>query len=635
MLANKLYTFRSYFRSSTKRYLHILHSIEAAKDLYVAALRGMCEACQYNLESLDPDKEHRDDEWLMNFLPIAIEELHRFVLTPIDSLHNDFMDYHENADRFRIVIFGKVNSGKSYLANLLVGKKVHGLKQDVLAFNAVLSDGSQIRLDELEVKPTETTKEIQWCDVETLRVVDLPGVGSISPRNHELAVSYVKKADLVLFLSNSDAVLRGSEFRNIKDDLYGEKKRILFVITQCDMVKDIDTDERIPLKKRDITEMVKYVDATLRIPKYGVAELMKSLDIVPVSARLARIGLDMEHHGDRKRGIEKQKESNIHQLIDKILHIIVDEGKELRILNPLNHTENVIVESMADLQTLRVIFDRVHIFSRNVSHRLHQFHTAATAHAETEREALNNFIRHRRLRVDLALGEIFSDTGVNRMLRDQQTAAESITKKFEEEIREELRERLQNALHRWKTDVHQEYQSFLDDCRRYVEQIDNRTEENAHRKEISRNFCDVVTNLITRRLMSQIEHKGESTFQSFQPVFIVTSVALAYKQPISQLIINGLLSSFGVKFHLKKEKVRKSIRATILKGLGATEIKALELYDTQTRLLDETLQNLIHQLLLNRIRGVMHNISQATSETLKIGRQAIETLEIIRKEEIP
>ncbi|MGD0337818.1 MAG: dynamin family protein [Bacteroidota bacterium] len=634
MLTNKLYSFRSYFRSSTKRYLQVLHNIETAKDMYVTALRRMCEACQYNIGTLEPDKEHRDDEWLKNFLPVEIEELHHHILAPIEHLHDDFMDYHENADRFRIVIFGKVNSGKSYLANLLVGKKVHGLKQDLLLFHAILSDGSQIRLEEFEVKPTETTKEIQWCDVETLRVVDLPGVGSISPRNHELAVSYVKKADLVLFLSNSDAVLRGSEFRNIKEDLYGEKKRILFVITQCDMAKDIDTDARIPLKKRDITEMVRYIEATLRNPKYGVVELMKSLDIVPISARLARIGLDMEHHGDRKQGLEQQKDSNIHQLIDRVLHIIADEGKELRILNPLNHTENVIRESMADLHTLRSTLDRLLIFLRNVTYSLHQFHTAVMTHAEAERDALHNFIQHRRIRVDLALDEIFSDTGVNHVLRNQQSTTESITMKFEVEIREELRERLNNALQRWKADVHQECHRFLEDCRQHVEHIKEQTEDNGHQIEIGKDFRNVLTNLITRHLIRQIEQQCESSVQGFQPGSIVTSVSLAYTQPISKMIINGLLSSLGVKFHLKKEKVRKSIRTTILKGLGSTEIKVLELYNTQTRLLDETLQNLIQQLLVERLRSVIHNIAQITNETLKIGRRSIEALETIRKEEI-
>ena len=630
MLTNKLYTLRSYFRSSTKRYLNVLHRIEATKDLYVTALRRMCEAFQYNIGPNDPS----DDEWLKNLLPVVIEELHRLLLAPTDRLHDDFLDYHENADRFRVVIFGKVNSGKSFLANLLAGKSVKGLKQEGLSFHAILSDGSQSRLDEFEVRPTETTKEIQWCDIETLRIVDLPGVGSISTRNHDLAVSYVTKADLVLFLSNSDAVLRGSEFRNIKDDLYGEKKRILFIITQCDMVKDIDTEERVPLKKRDIAEMVKYVDTTLRAPKWGVSELMKSLDVVPVSARLARDGLDMEQRGDRKRGVEKQKESNVQVLIDKILHIITDEGKELRILNPLNHTENIVDESIASLHTLRNVIDRMQVLSRSLSHRLHQLHTAVVAHAETERNALDSFIQHRRLKIDLALREIFSETGVHRTLRDQQSAAAAITKKFEEEIREELRERLRNAFQRWKTDVRQEYRSFLDDSNAAVGHLGDTADDDGHRREIGRDFREMLTNLITGRLVKQAERRCESVLENFKPESLVSSVDVAYAQPVSKLIINGLLSSFGVKFHQKKEKVRKTIRTTLLGGLEATEKKALALYDTETRLLDETLQKAFQQLLVGRFRGLIQNISQITNETLNIGRKTLEELETIRKEEI-
>lgn len=634
MLTNKLYIFRSYFRSSTKQYLNILYEIETRKDQYVTALRRICEACQYNLQPPDPATRLRDDEWLKNFLPVAIEELHRMILAPAEQLHEDFRDYHDNAARFRIVIFGKMNSGKSYLANLLSGIKVPGLKQDVLSFHAVLSDGSHIRLNEFEVRPMETTKEIQWCDVETLRIVDLPGMGSISPRNHELAVSYVKKADLVLFLSNSDAVLRGSEFQNIKADLYGEKKRILFVITQCDMVKDIDTDERIPLKKRDIAEMVKYVEGTLRTPKFGVADLARSLDVLPVSARLARIGMEMEHHGDRKRGIEKQKESNIQQLIEKILRIIADSGRELRILNPLNHTVNVIGDSMEDLQKLRTTLDRMQIFLRNISYRLHQFHTAAVTQAEAERDALDHFIQHRRIRVDLALGEIFSEFGVNRTLRDQQSASESITARFEEEIREELRERLYNALQRWKADMQKELQLFLVDCRMLVQHLKELHSEEEHRKVIDQDFFDVLTNLITLRMMPQIEQRCEMELQKCQPEAIVTSVSLAYSQPISHLIINGLLSSFGVKFHLKKEKVRKSIRSAIRKGLEATEIKTLALYDSETYLLDANLQKAIQQLLIDQFRAIIHNITHITNEALNIGRQSIEALEVLRKEEL-
>jgi hypothetical protein len=361
---------------------------------------------------------------------------------------------------------------------------------------------------------------------------------------------------------------------------------------------------------------------------------MKSLDIVPVSARLGRVGLEMEQHGDRRQGVEKQKDSNIQQLIDKILHIIAEEGKELRILNPLNHTENVVEESIASLHTLRNVLDSVQVLIRNISHRLHQFHTAAETHAEIERNALNNFIQHRRLKIDMTLGEIFSDTGVHRTLRDQQSAAELITMKFEEEIRDELQGRLLNALRRWKADMWQEYRSFLDDCTLAVDHVKNAPEEDKHRKEISRDFLDVLTNLITRRLMKQVDQRCQSALEGFQPDSLMASVNVSYAQPVSQLIINGLLSSFGVRFHLKKEKVKKSIRTTLLNGLAATEIKALELYDAQTRLLDGILQNTIQQLLVDRLRNMIHNITQITNETLNIGRQSLEELETIRKEEI-
>lgn len=618
MLTHKLHTFRSYFRSSTKKYVLVLEMMER--------YTGNCYSSVQKIVNAFGSQVSQQNERKKNSSYQALIELRSCLIGPFDRLRSEFRDYHEHVDKFRIVIFGQLNSGKSYLANFLVGKDVPGLKQESISLHAVTSDGQIVELDEFEVKPTEATKEIQWCDLETLRVVDLPGVGSISPRNQALAVDYVKRADLVLLLSNSDAVLRGSEFKHLRDDLYGERKRIVYVITQCDMLKDFDSEERIPLPKRDIQEMVKYIQTTLRNPKYGVHNILKSLDVVPVSVRLARIGVELENQGERRKGIEKQKQSNLATLIDTIINIISDEGRMLRILTPMRRTLITVNESMSAIEQVYRTLNNIALCVKKALHRLEQCRSVTASSSSRELENLRHFLRHRRFRMAVTLDRIFSNEGAQQTLRDQQASAVMMQKEFEDDVRDELHAKVTAAFERYKKDMVREYNSFIDEFRKEIQAKADEIRSAENNSPGKKETASIVLSFIERSVIPPLDSHLQTRSGVMDLQSLLANVKVAYDQPIHHTIIFGFLSNFGAKFYKRKERLKKVVKTMVFRGLDKTEEKAKVALAEYASTISKQFHEPLKQQLLQYLTGTLNPLIEKTQAVIDVSESALEEL---------
>lgn len=271
-----------------------------------------------------------------------------------ESLIQDLEEDREDLGKFRIVIIGKVNSGKSYLANLLVGFGIQKTAPKDLGpkpvFRTLTPEGNEVELESFAVRATECTRQIQWCDLGGLRIVDLPGLDSLTPENHARAKAYVGQADLVLYLTNSDAALRGSDYRHMLG-LSQKRKRMIVAISQCDVRAGYDSDDRLRLSDAEIAEQGAFVKQVFKDPRSGLGEVLPGLEIVPISALLARIGLEKgKRHPEEGEALERA--SGMEELLDAILDIVRAEGAPLRLLNPLGRTLEVLPGTQGELSRL-------------------------------------------------------------------------------------------------------------------------------------------------------------------------------------------------------------------------------------------------------------------------------------------
>ena len=380
-----------------------------------------------------------------------------------ESLIRDLKEDRENLGKFRIVIFGKVNSGKSYLANLLAGFGIQRTAPKDLGpkhvFKAWTPEGREVELESFAVRATECTRQIQWCDLGGLRIVDLPGLDSLTPENHAKAKEYVGQADLVLYLTNSDAALRGSDYRHMLG-LSQKRKRMIVAISQCDERAGYDSDDRVRMGDAKVAEQVAFVRQVFKEPKSGLAEVLPGLEIVPISALLARIGLDRSKRHPEE-GASLERASGMEELFDAVLDVVRTEGAPLRLLSPLGRTLEALSENQRALAKLFTGFRPAERFLVYKKGQLSKHKARTEALALEEAYPLLDLLEGARPRLDRFLDYALSLDGFLAHLapsakKEELAEAEkrrTLTQRFRRDVlsAEEVRKRLEKLLGKWES----------------------------------------------------------------------------------------------------------------------------------------------------------------------------------------
>jgi len=392
-----------------------------------------------------------------------------------ESLIQDLEEDRENLGKFRIVIFGKVNCGKSYLANLLAGFGVQKAAPKDLGpksvFRAWTPEGSEVELESFAVRATECTRQIQWCDLGGLRIVDLPGLDSLSPENHARAKGYVGQADLVVYLTNSDAALRGSDYRHMLG-LSQKRKRMIVAISQCDERAGYDSDDRIRMGSDKIAEQSAFVKQVFKDPRSGLSEVLPGLEIVPISALLARIGLEKSKRRPEE-GAALERASGMEELFDAILDVVRTEGAPLRLLNPLGRTFEVLSEAHGGFVRLSSGLRAAERFLSYKKNQLAKHKARTAALALEEAYPLMDLLVGARPRLDRFLDYALSLDGFLAHLapgakKDEVSEAEkrkTLSQRFRRDVlsAEEVRKRLEKLLGKWESLAEKKLALFEED----------------------------------------------------------------------------------------------------------------------------------------------------------------------------
>jgi len=142
------------------------------------------------------------------------------------------------SDRVILLVFGKVNAGKSSFSNFL-----SSLFSDVNIKRFYLEDNEvSYTEEEFKVGIVETTARIQGVELgSNLVLLDTPGLHSVTDENGDKTRRFTDSADAILWLTPSTAPGQVQELNDLKAEL--ERKKVLLpIITRSDFV-DEDVDE--------------------------------------------------------------------------------------------------------------------------------------------------------------------------------------------------------------------------------------------------------------------------------------------------------------------------------------------------------------------------------------------------------
>lgn len=141
-------------------------------------------------------------------------------------------------DRAIVLVFGKVNSGKSTFVNFVVDE-LQRTGADVRGF--AIEGGKELAVDpDFAVGATETTARIQGVEVDDRLVfLDSPGLHSVTEENHDRTKLFTDAADAVLWLTSSDSPGQVPELRDLKEEL-DRRRPLLPVITKSDELFEED-----------------------------------------------------------------------------------------------------------------------------------------------------------------------------------------------------------------------------------------------------------------------------------------------------------------------------------------------------------------------------------------------------------
>jgi|GEM_PF-4171044 len=276
----------------------------------------------------------------------TLREMLRDVGAKMDATRENMKFIVSNKESFNIAVFGKVKAGKSYTGNFIMGNVIRsmGIKtsyDNITPPKVTVYDRGKItsaeKLAEIEsnddgfiVDPNEATSTIQLFTLGGMKWIDTPGIGSVTQANELLAQNFVDSADLVVYMSNSDAAGTQQDFKEL-ETLHKKGRRFLLLLTQSDTLEeDCDGDGNIistlvPKSDKDRRSMEDYICETLK--GLGINELQRGREILTISTKLALEAL--------KNNDEAMFDaSNLKKFLAILIDITRNESADLKLATP-------------------------------------------------------------------------------------------------------------------------------------------------------------------------------------------------------------------------------------------------------------------------------------------------------------
>lgn len=209
------------------------------------------------------------------------------------------------ANKFIVVIYGKVKAGKSSLGNFVANIAKEFKQKPVFKRYDKTGEHKAQKLEVIEEENqgfktniTECTSEIQLFELGGMAWVDTPGLLSMTKENEYLAKQYIDAADYILFPTSSDSPAQADELTQIKELVSQSKSEcIQILITKSDESEEDDVNGEIVkiLKNKDKARRAEQEnDVKKRLEKLLLENSVPSVrtdNIFSISAKCAKSGL--------------------------------------------------------------------------------------------------------------------------------------------------------------------------------------------------------------------------------------------------------------------------------------------------------------------------------------------------------
>lgn len=236
---------------------------------------------------------------------------------PMKALSEQF------TDRIILLVFGKVNAGKSSFCNFLAEqfpadqvKRFCFNKGKVQYFknNEKFAEGV-----------TETTSTIQGIELgNNLVLLDSPGLHSVTDENGDLTRQYTDCADAVLWLSPSTSPGQVQELQDLKDELE-KKKPLQPVITRSD---EIIEEDWCDIKNDIITSLKNKTESNRKLQEDDVLGRVKQLGLNKLVKECVSISVHAYNESDKKQTDLQQ--AGLYKLFERLV-VIIDEAKAYKV----------------------------------------------------------------------------------------------------------------------------------------------------------------------------------------------------------------------------------------------------------------------------------------------------------------
>ncbi len=389
----------------------------------------------------------------------------------ITKLNKDIAEsikhHRKNSDSFILLVFGKVNAGKSTFANTLVGWNLPEISQEDFNFGAINEKEEEVAIRCFEENETECTNKIQWCSIGSLKIIDTPGLDSMTTKHHELADEHSKFADLILYVMNSDRQ-GGEDFKHIIE-LCDKGKRVIPLITrsdECDRDKENTYDEYQPPKPEDRKKQEQYLCERFTSEKDDIKDCLYPDEICSISSKLARNGI-------LKPDIEYQKSSNFFKLIDILQKVISEEGPKLRIDSPCNTLLNYVKTTEAVCEDFFEHFKKLRESLKKNERKLEILRVELTEDCKEIFDTIETEFNKAELNIEKFLDEIFRWKRMVKAIFRTKKAKQDLEQKFSEmvlseedfkgaliEAAESVQKKMEKRIEKFISDIKNEFSNF-------------------------------------------------------------------------------------------------------------------------------------------------------------------------------
>jgi predicted GTPase len=301
------------FEQLEQDFKHAKIQVETLETQFLDALSAVATSAKKDPLS---DSQLRQDHPLRSHVADSVSDIADLVSEWQQKIKN--AERHTNfreryGDSLLVFVYGKVKAGKSSFGNFIAYGKTDPSNIDIesaeplpkffieetTAKTEATNQATMASQRQFGVGRTETTSAIQGFCLPGLTWVDSPGLHSKTEANGKLAQDYVDAADLVLFLSHSNAPGRRSDLQEIQN--LGLKNHTLaVVITGSDTYEEdeddagnliktlrMKSDEDREAQKHYVQQELNNIAKEIALQHPGTKSLLKEAKAFSVSAWFA------------------------------------------------------------------------------------------------------------------------------------------------------------------------------------------------------------------------------------------------------------------------------------------------------------------------------------------------------------